>query len=458
MEFASRIELADEADFALGDLLVRPSSREVLTDGRREIIEPRVMQVLVALAEKRGAVVSRESLIQRCWNGVFVGDDAVNRAIGKLRRLAETTDGRFSIETIERVGYRLIAAPHAETENSRVGDAAPGFLGRIQANRRRAVTVAAIGLAVMIGVGFLETGLRKGAHSAHAASIRATTSGRYVGPTRFVDCARFCPQMIVLPPGGFSAGGSSTSREDSDDGFRRVAIPYALAVSRYDVTRREFARFADETHRRTFGDCFTFTIDGQVLEGHGTWAQPGFAQSPIDPVVCVSWDDAEDYARWLSATTGKPYRLLSESEWEYAARAGATGRTYWDDRSSPCAHMNAADLDYHAVFPNDPRVNPTCHDGYARTSPVGRFPPNRFGLYDMLGNVWQWTGNCFELNLESGAGDGVARPTDACSRRTVRGGAWIEDPEAITLARRLGGSPGDHYPSNGFRVARVMGG
>jgi len=158
---------------------------------------------------------------------------------------------------------------------------------------------------------------------------------------------------------------------------------------------------------------------------------------------------------WLSARSGKLYRLPSEAEWEYAARAGsnaiapATGPNL-------CHALNGGDADYHRQFALDPMYYGACHDGYAYTAPVGSFPPNAFGLFDMTGNVFQWTEDCYNETYDGAPTDGSAWMRGECSMRVVRGGAWMYSLPGLRFARRGKGSLVGRFNANGFRVARNL--
>ena len=259
--------------------------------------------------------------------------------------------------------------------------------------------------------------------SAHAASMR--------------DCSS-CPEMLVIPPGNFIMGSpqSETGRADDEGPQHRVEIKEAFALGRFDVTRAEFASFATETHLERDARC--------------DWADPKLRGSSIqhgddEPVVCVTWDEATAYAAWLSAKTGQKYRLLSEAEWEYAARAGTSGARPWG--SEP--------LREHANFGTDACCGSAASgaDKWLYTSPVGSFPPNSFGLYDMLGNVWQWTDDCAGRYRPTSS-DASAMHTGDCSRRMLRGGAWFQGADSIRSAARANDDHSFRAPDIGFRVAR----
>jgi formylglycine-generating enzyme required for sulfatase activity len=200
--------------------------------------------------------------------------------------------------------------------------------------------------------------------------------------------------MVVLPPGRYDRGAPYV---DADPPPRytppeTVVIERAFAIGRYPVTVGEYAAFVRDTSRADVGNCRT---DREKIapgfDPAGSWTDPAFAQTDRHPVVCVHLEDAQAYAAWLSKKTGHVYRLPSDREWEYAAKGGATKRDYYkgDQDEDICKYANVADRNYVAAYPGN-SFEP-CDDGYLHTSPVGSFPPNEFGLFDMIGNVYQWT-------------------------------------------------------------------
>jgi formylglycine-generating enzyme required for sulfatase activity len=187
------------------------------------------------------------------------------------------------------------------------------------------------------------------------------------------------------------------------------------------------------------------------------WHSPGYSQTGRDPVVCVNWDDAQAYVAWLSAKTAHAYRLPTEAEWEYAARAGTTTARYGSDSPAElCRYINHADLDFSEAHPRESDVNRECRDGYAFTSPVGSLPPNQFGLHDMLGNVWQWTEDCWNDNYDGAPTDGSSWQNGNCGRRVARGGAYSNVPGIVLSAVRAGFKSSGRDHSGGFRVARTF--
>ena len=201
----------------------------------------------------------------------------------------------------------------------------------------------------------------------------------------------------------------------------KVTIARPFAVSKFDVT------FADWDACVSVGGCPQVSDSGY---GRGT-----------KPVINVSWDDAQQYVAWFSKMTGQPYRLLTEAEWEYAARAGTTTAYYWGDEiGKGNANCNGCGSQW------DNR----------QTSPVGSFKPNAFGLYDMAGNVWQWVQDCYHDNYNGAPTDGSAWTSGDCSRRVVRGGSWDDDPQDLRAASRDRGSSGGRDDVLGFRVGRTL--
>jgi formylglycine-generating enzyme required for sulfatase activity len=266
------------------------------------------------------------------------------------------------------------------------------------------------------------------------------------------------PQMVVIPAGEFTMGAAS-SEQNSGEWERpqhRVVIDYPFAVGKYHVTRGEFARFVEETNYDAKGDgCYGFTGSNFEKSAGYNWEDPGFSQTDRDPVVCVNWDDVQAYVSWLTRKTGKPYRLLSESEWEYAARAGTTTAYWWGvNADTGCSSANMADQSAKSKLPNAVIAN--CNDNYVFTSPAGSFAANAFGLYDMIGNAWQWLADCWNENYTGAPTNGAAWQSGVCSRRVNRGGSWFIDPKYVRSAGRGRDRASDRYANNGFRVARTL--
>jgi formylglycine-generating enzyme required for sulfatase activity len=249
--------------------------------------------------------------------------------------------------------------------------------------------------------------------------------------TELKDCPE-CPAMVVVPEGSFTMGSpeSEPGRADDEGPQHRVTIPQALAVGKFEVTFAEWDACVSD------GGCGDYRPPDDGL-GRGN-----------RPVTRVSWNDAQSYLTWLSRKAGRPYRLLSEAEWEYAARAGTGTPFYWGRTASRD----------HANYGND-----TCCAGLAQgadrwenTSPVGSFPPNGFGLHDMLGNAWEWTEDCQNASYEGAPNDGGAWIAGDCSLRVLRGGSWFTDPNFLRSAIRDWDTTEARNYDSGFRVARTF--
>jgi len=230
----------------------------------------------------------------------------------------------------------------------------------------------------------------------------------------------------------------------------------AFALGRFEVTRAEFTAFVRESAHQAGTSCVGRGDDGKWIEQPGrTWREPGFPQSERDPVVCVSWNDAKAYVAWLSSKTGKSYRLPSEAEWEYAARAGTTTARPWGQGvQDACAHANVADQSAKELFAELPIHG--CRDGHAFTSPVASYRANAFGVHDMIGNVEEWVEDCWNYGYEGAPSDGGAWTSGVfCNRRIQRGGAWHDGPARARSGHRWWNLAGGRDVGTGFRVART---
>ena len=232
-----------------------------------------------------------------------------------------------------------------------------------------------------------------------------------------------------------------------------------FALGQFAVTRSEFATFARDTGHDASG-CIVYTGGRWVLDQKRSWLNPGFEQSNQHPVVCVLYEDAQRYAIWLSRKTGKSYRLPTEAEWEYAARAGTTTARFWGDgRERACNFANVSDFTAAKAL-NWSKGNKNevfqCRDGYVYTAPVGSFRPNAIGLYDMQGNVSQWTEDCYQGSYVGAPTDGSAVTSDDCKDRVIRGGSWRGNPGDLRSANRFRTPADARIDYLGFRVGRTL--
>ena len=236
----------------------------------------------------------------------------------------------------------------------------------------------------------------------------------------FKDCADVCPEMVVIPAGSFTMGSpAEEAGRDASEGPRHpVALVNAFAIGRYEVT------FAEYDACVTDGGCTHRPND----QGWGRGRRP---------VVDVNWNDAQAYAAWLSQKTGKRYTLPSESEWEYAARAGAN--TPWQTGR--------------AILTDDANIL----NAFGRTVPTGSYPPNAFGLHDVHGNVSEWTLDCLDTGYLGVPNDGSAATSGNCAeQRLNRGGNYASEPSGVRFAYRARAPQTTRLPQLGFRVARAL--
>jgi formylglycine-generating enzyme required for sulfatase activity len=246
-------------------------------------------------------------------------------------------------------------------------------------------------------------------------------------PGAFRDCDT-CTEMVPIPRGEVTVGSSpdTVDRSAGEGPRRRVRIDYDLAVARTEVTRAQWLEFVAATKHPTEPGCQYYDGHyGYVMEHD--WRRPGFAQRAEHPVVCVSVRDAEAFTVWLSARTGRAYRLPSSAEYEYFNRAGSDAPWFWGTASaSACEYANVGDLGAKPFYPKQAVHN--CSDDYLHTAPVGRFKPNAFGLYDTVGNVFEWTSDCWHATFDGAPADGSAwleANGGDCRYRTPRGGSWV---------------------------------
>ena len=257
-----------------------------------------------------------------------------------------------------------------------------------------------------------------------AASVSAAVEEPAGGPQVFRDRlsdGSTGPEMVVIPPGRFRMGDLHGDGDSDERPVREVTIARPFALGRYEVTFEEYERFCRATESPVPDDS-------------------GFGRGR-NPVVNVIWQDAVAFVLWLARETGQPYRLPSEAEWEYAARAG-TGTRYWwgDEAGTGLANCGGCG---------------TAWDG-ERTAPVGRMAANPFGLHDVLGNLWEWTADCYHSSYEGVPSDGRPHIYRDCGQKVIRGGSWVVPPREIRAANRWRVYPVAPSDEVGFRVARDL--
>jgi formylglycine-generating enzyme len=255
------------------------------------------------------------------------------------------------------------------------------------------------------------------------------------------------PEMVTIPAGTFTMGsaGGEDGRSRNEGPTRMVSVP-AFELGTHEVTVEQFQAFADDPVNKDLQiDGCAAPTGGWRPNRNWSWLSPGFEQTGRHPVACVSLKDAEGFLAWLNQVAGKSFRLASEAEWEYAARAGTTGPRYWDNPEETC--------EYAQTLYKPPR----CNSRSQNTAPVG-VPkrPNAFGLYDMLGNVSEWTADCWNDGYSGAPTNGAVRATGDCGHGVVRGGAWIHGLRDFRSAARMKFSVSSRANIIGFRVARTL--
>ncbi len=289
--------------------------------------------------------------------------------------------------------------------------------------------------------------------------------------TTFADDLRSggnAPVVVVIPAGDFQMGCvSARDCKPSETPVHRVSIPNPFAMSKYEVTIADFGLFVEASGYRTRAE--TETLKGcKILplrdeQPKWTWVEkrywrkPGYTVDGRHPVACVSWLDATAYARWLAEEAGAPYRLPTETEWEYAARAGTSTPFHFGSNTNLlCRYGNVQDrtrLPLRNFWAN--KAN--CRDRAVYPTPVGSYAANSFQLHDMHGNLAEWVEDCWHPGYERKPRDGSARTASDCSLRVVRGGSWASPLSSVRSAARAGMSTGDRSGAFGFRVVRSLG-
>jgi len=259
--------------------------------------------------------------------------------------------------------------------------------------------------------------------------------------------------MVQIPAGSFEMGSNDGDADEKP--VHRVNVP-AFALSKTEITRGQFAAFVNDSGHDAGDKCWTFE-GGKYEERSGrNWRNPGYSQTDDHPVVCVNWHDAQAYAQWLARKTGQAYRLPAEAEWDYAARAGTTTARPWGESADQaCRHANVMDRTGKAQVSGVTWEGHACDDGHAYTAPVARYTANGFGLHDMIGNVWEWTQDCYRDSYSGAPTDGSAWESGSCENRAHRGGSWLNGPEFARSAKRNRGSPARRNDYIGFRLARA---
>ena len=469
--------------YRIGAYLLDPEAYELRRDGVLVPVEPQVFELLVFLIANRERAPSKDEIIERVWAGRIVSDATLSSRIRTARQaLGDDGSAQRLIRTIHGRGFRFIGdveevsavasnehrqeahlAPHDDAKAPDVvppkADATPDA-GRASAAllaRRWPAVIAVIAVAIAGLTGLYLLSRSPGlsevqTREPRSPSLAASGERR---PT-FRDCEA-CPEMVVLTEGLFLMGGapSDKRRWNVELPQHLVRITKRFAIGKYEVTVDEFAAFVDATGYQPAGRCNVFVLELDRWVGKSTtFRDPNYPQSPSHPVTCVNWVDAKAYTAWLSERTGKPYRLPSEAEWEYAARGGTTTPLSFGDYSHKriCDHAKFADASTRFAWRDE-----SCSSNFGHgAAPVGRHQPNPWGLHDMHGNVWEWVEDCWHASYNGAPGDGTPwlEGNDGdCAHRITRGGSWRNAVQDLRVTTRL------RYPTShaaqvrGFRVA-----
>ena len=409
----SREPLTDPAEVLLASGL-RLSDWVLLAEDRLGSGEHRAVLVEGAgHLRAHGRFASVESVVERALAGLVEGiqvrdERSARTALGSVERLRAVVGERGELARIE-------AKAHA-----RLG----GFPEAVSAYRKW-------------------LGLAPASHPERRAMLAAMQRAERgerdpVSGEGIRDCAT-CPELVVVPSGSFMMGSPSSEEgwQKNEGLVHRVTIAAPFAVGVYEVT------FSEWDACRRSGGC-----------GHNP-GDAGWGRGNR-PVVNVSWNDAQAYIRWLSGRTGGEYRLLSESEWEYAARGGTVTARYWGESASgQCRHGNGADRSAKRRYSDWTIAE--CEDGAVHTAEVGTYESNGYGLHDVLGNVWEWVGDCWHDSYAGAPSDGSAwTGSGDCGKRVLRGGSWGNAPRYLRSADRRRASTGFRSSDAGFRVARTL--
>lgn len=369
--------------------------------------------------------VHRADCVLLLWTFAAKKSEFLNREVFFALREKKLVPVRLDDAAI---APELRAIPHADLRSWR-GDPNDRRLRQLIA----AVAATAENMAAAVAE-------RRAADATASAKLRTPLPDLAV--FRDVD-APWCPEMVALPAGSFLMGSPEKEEERyGDEGPQhKVTIGARFAIGRYPVTVGEYRKFVEVTHHRHEGGMRVWTGSEWKHDASKSWQDPGFAQADRNPVVGVSWRDAVAYCEWLAKETGEAYRLPSEAEWEYAARAGTTTRYAWGD----------------AITPKNANYS---ESKLGKTTEVGAYPPNPWGLYDMHGNVWEWVEDVWHDGYKDAPADGSpwtdGEGTFSSRIRVLRGGSWDVDPGFLRSAYRGRVQPESRGNLLGFRVARTL--
>ena len=455
--------------YRIGAYLIDPEGYEIRDEGRLVPIEPQVFDLLIMLIENRQRAVGKEEIIEQIWKGRIISDSTLSSRIKSARQaLGDDGSAQKLIRTIHGRGFRFVGEVEqidppiaAETNASASAPDVAGVATKPAGSRKWALAAAA--LLALVGAGVLADRLLIRPASTGGDSVLERTaltgagSGAQGTTATFKDCD-VCPEMIALPAGTFMMGSpdDERGRERIEGSPRRIVIARRFALGRLEVTVEQFAAFVAETGVTVASACNKFDVKtARWAPAEGSFRQPGFDVAGSHPAVCISWHEAQAYAAWLGRRTGKPYRLPSEAEWEYAARAGTTtSYSFGSDEGQLCEHARFADLG--SQFP----WRGGCRSEQTNYGPVhvGAFKPNAWGFFDMHGNAWEWAADCWTADPSEIPSDASAfTRAGACETGVVRGGGWAAAYQRVRSAQRMPVPTALRHYHMGLRVALTLG-
>jgi formylglycine-generating enzyme required for sulfatase activity len=438
-------------------------ARGCLRSGDEEIaLRPKAFDMLRYLAGNAGRLISKDELYQAVWPDVTVSDDSIAQCIRELREKLGDKDHNL-IKTVSRRGYLLNAAVSTGAPDQPLVTPPERSQASLDALQRVRVVLEAhplrVGLAAavcllsvvlayhLVPPGALVADLSRAKVAEHAATASPRPS--------FKDCAD-CPEMVALDSGEFMMGSpeSELDRRETEGRPRRVTIRHRFAIGIFEITTDQFSSFVADSGMAVGERCRKIVgLNGASArwgEPEASFRQPGFEVTGKHPVVCISWHDAQAYVAWLARRTGKPYRLPTEAEWEYAARAGTnTSYSFGNDPTELCAYAKFADLSSPFGWHGGCRSDITTYG----TIPVGSLKPNPWGLFDMYGNAWEWVEDCWTPNAMEIPLDGSAFSRPGCEIGVIRGGSWAAGFARSRSASRWPTPAAERYQHLGFRVA-----
>jgi formylglycine-generating enzyme required for sulfatase activity len=432
-------------------------------------LRPKSFDVLLFLVNNPQRIVSKQELNDAVWSNMAVTDGSLVQCIRELREKLGDSEHRL-VKTVHRRGYLLDAIvsvadqvdppPEQPIQVDPANAFVPPDETPIRSPQYGSRVLVALGLAILFLVacgGVFWRGSSEFLLMSRTAK-RADVSGE---ATRvFKDCEN-CPEMVALPAGKFLMGSpeDQAGRVQNEGLPRRVVISRPIAIGRFEISVDEYASFLKETGTQEGQLCQLISSFDEPDNIRSTAVasfhnQPGYEITGSHPAGCLNWHDAQAYAAWLKRRTGKPYRLPTEAEWEYAARAGTTSNfSFGDEGSQLCEYARFADLNSPFAW----RTN--CRSPSAATGPfkVGQLKPNPWGLYDVHGNVWEWVEDCWTADPSKIPTDGSAfSNTGTCEMGVVRGGAWVTRPQRTRSAFRLGLPINRRLQPVGFRIALTL--